>query len=94
MHEVNEEELSKCISTFKNEKAPDESKITIEHLKYGGNLTVIILTKLVNLIFQNAAIPNTWKSGIGCLILKTEVNRRKVQIPTAASLLQVLLGRS
>jgi hypothetical protein len=41
MQEVTEEELSECISTFKNEKAPDESKITIEHLKYGGNLTIL-----------------------------------------------------
>jgi hypothetical protein len=32
MQEVTEEELSECISTFKNGKAPDESKITIEHL--------------------------------------------------------------
>jgi hypothetical protein len=56
MHEVTEEELSNCISNFKNGKAPDESKITIEHFKYGGNLPVILLTKLVNLIFQNAAI--------------------------------------
>jgi hypothetical protein len=70
MHEVTEEELSNCISNFKNGKAPDESKITIEHFKYGGNLPVIILTKLVNLIFQNAAIPNTLKSGIGCPIFK------------------------
>jgi hypothetical protein len=37
MQEVTEEELSECISTFKNGKAQDESKITIEHLKYGGN---------------------------------------------------------
>jgi hypothetical protein len=37
MQEVTEEELSECISTFKNGKAPDESKITIEHLKYGGD---------------------------------------------------------
>ena len=70
MQEVTEEELSECISTFKNGKAPDESKITIEHLKYGGNLAVIILTKLVNLIFQNAEIPNTLKTGIGCPIFK------------------------
>jgi hypothetical protein len=34
MQEVTEEELSECISTFKNGKAQDESKITIEHLKY------------------------------------------------------------
>ena len=32
MQEVTEEELSECISTFKNGKSPDESKITIEHL--------------------------------------------------------------
>jgi hypothetical protein len=70
MHEVSEEELSKCISTFKNGKAPNESKITIEHLKYGGNLNVIILTKLVSLIFQNEEIPNTLKTGIGCPIFK------------------------
>jgi hypothetical protein len=42
MQEVTEEELSEFISTFKNGKAPDESKITIEHLKHGGNLTIII----------------------------------------------------
>jgi hypothetical protein len=40
MQEVTEEELSECISTFKNGKAQDESKITIEHLKYGGNSTI------------------------------------------------------
>jgi hypothetical protein len=85
----------KCISTFKNGKAPDESKITIEHLiKYGGNLIVIILTKVVNLIFQNAAIPNTLKTGIGCPIFKNGGKLKEDPNSYRALRSQVLLGRS
>lgn len=41
-------------------------------LQYGGNLLVLIVTRIVNLIFQNAEIPNALKSGIGCPVFKNE----------------------
>ena len=68
--EVTEDEVGKCILTFKNGKAPDESQVTIEHLKFGGNIIINILIKLVNIIFQNTTIPDVLKSGIGCPIFK------------------------
>jgi hypothetical protein len=37
--EVNENEVLKYIFSFKNGKAPDDSKVTSEHLKYGGHKT-------------------------------------------------------
>jgi hypothetical protein len=65
MQEVTEEELSECISTFKNGKAPDESKITIEHLKYRGNLTVIIQrhhSPALRKYYQRTAVLVEWLS--------------------------------
>ncbi|CAG2218880.1 unnamed protein product [Mytilus edulis] len=70
IQEVTEYELNKCILSFKNGKAPDVDKFTIEHLKYGGQTVVNILTKLINLIFKTVAVPNNLKIGIGCPLFK------------------------
>jgi hypothetical protein len=42
--EVNENEVLKYIFSFQNGKAPDESKVTSEHLKYGGQKLITVLT--------------------------------------------------
>jgi hypothetical protein len=68
--EVNESEVLKHIFSFKNGKAPDDSKVTSEHLKYGGQRIITVLTMLVNFIFQNKHIPPILKSGIACPIYK------------------------
>jgi hypothetical protein len=68
--EVNENEVLKYIFSFKNGKAPDDSKVTSEHLKYGGQKLITVLTMLVNFIFQNKHIPPILKSGIACPIYK------------------------
>ncbi|XP_063411607.1 uncharacterized protein LOC134694525 [Mytilus trossulus] len=70
IQEVTEYELNKCILSFKNGKAPDVDKFTIEHLKYGGQTVINILTKLINLIFKTVAVPNNLKIGIGCPLFK------------------------
>jgi hypothetical protein len=62
MTEVKENEVLKYIFSFKNGKAPDDSKVTSEHLKYGGQKLITVLTMLINFIFQNKHIPPILKS--------------------------------
>ena len=45
-------------------KAPDEHGITIEHLKYGGQPIVQLVSKSNNCIFENHYLPSNLKSGI------------------------------
>ncbi|CAG2242211.1 unnamed protein product [Mytilus edulis] len=68
---VNEDEVSDCILSFKNGKSPDETRVTSEHLKHGGQNLISILTILVNFIFQNIHIPTVLKNGIACPIFKS-----------------------
>jgi len=57
--------------SFKKGKAPDEHGITIEHLKYGGQPIVQLVTKLVNCIFENHYLPSNLKSGISYPVHKS-----------------------
>lgn len=68
--EVDESDIRTCILSFKNGKAPDETKMTVEHMKFGGDSVIFVLTKIVNLIFSTLCIPKTLKSGMGCPIYK------------------------
>ncbi|VDI24965.1 Hypothetical predicted protein [Mytilus galloprovincialis] len=61
---LSEDDVGKCIMSFKNGKAADEQGITIEHLKYGGQPVIKIIVKLVNFIFQHINLPSNLKSGI------------------------------
>ena len=65
-----EDEVRKTVLSFKNGKSADEENITAEHLKYGGDILISILTRLINFIFQTLDIPNFLKSGIATPILK------------------------
>ncbi|CAC5414421.1 unnamed protein product [Mytilus coruscus] len=67
---VNEDEVMDCIFSFKSGKAPDETRITSEHLKYRGQNLISILTILVNFIFNNIHISTVLKNGIACPIFK------------------------
>jgi hypothetical protein len=49
-------------------KTSDELDLTVEHLLYGGESVIYILTKIVNMVFSNTAIPDSLKGGIGCPI--------------------------
>ncbi|VDI14680.1 Hypothetical predicted protein [Mytilus galloprovincialis] len=64
------EEVKKTVLSFKNGKSPDEENITAEHVKFGGQTLISILTNIINFIFQNLDIPSLLKSGIACPILK------------------------
>lgn len=65
-----EETVRKTIRSFKNGKSADEDCITVEHLKYGGDTLISILTTVINFIFQNIDIPTFLKSGIATPVLK------------------------
>ncbi|CAC5420707.1 unnamed protein product [Mytilus coruscus] len=67
---VNEDEVMDCIFSFKNGKVPDETRFTSEHLKYGGQNLISMLTILVNFIFHNIHIPTVLKNDITCPIFK------------------------
>jgi hypothetical protein len=68
IHEISKEGVKKCILSFKNGKTSDELDLTVEHLLYGGESVIYILTKIVNMVFSNTAIPDSLKGGIGCPI--------------------------
>jgi hypothetical protein len=50
---------------IKLKKTSDELDLTVEHLLYGGESVIYILTKIVNMVFSNTAIPDSLKGGIG-----------------------------
>ncbi|CAC5358564.1 unnamed protein product [Mytilus coruscus] len=75
------EEVKKTVLSFKNGKSPDEENITAEHVKFGGQTLISILTNIINFIFQNLDIPSLLKSGIACPILKKK-KKKRIQTPT------------
>ena len=58
----------KVFYLLKMKKTSDELDLTVEHLLYGGESVIYILTKVVNMVFSNTAIPDSLKGGIGCPI--------------------------
>ena len=58
----------KVFYLLKMKKTSDELDLTVEHLLYGGESVICILTKIVNMVFSNTAIPDSLKGGIGCPI--------------------------
>ena len=58
----------KVFYLLKMKKTSDELDLTVEHLLYGGESVIYILTKIVNMVFSNTAIPDSLKGGIGCPI--------------------------
>ena len=79
IHDISKEEVKKCVSSFKNGKASDELDLTVEHLKFGGESVICILTKIVNMVVSNTAIPDSLKGEIGCPIYKMEGNQKMIQ---------------
>lgn len=69
---INTTEVSETIESLRNGKAADNMNISSEHLKYGGQHLHIILTFLINMIFQLCTLPESFR-----LATATPVYKRK-----------------
>ena len=57
---------------MKNGKAADSAGICSEHLKYGGETLVHVLTKLINLIFRHCTLPELFEMGLVSPVFKNK----------------------
>jgi hypothetical protein len=98
---VNTQEVTECIKQLKNKKAPGWDQITAEHIKYGGQALVNMLTCLFNGMIQYEIIPQHLKLGVIIPIPKGDKdstimgnNRGITLLPVIGKLLEkVLLER-
>ncbi|CAG2230135.1 unnamed protein product [Mytilus edulis] len=67
---VSEKEVVQIINSLKNGKAPDASRVTCEHLKFGGKTLSYVLTSIITFSFSNHIIPTVFKNGLACPVFK------------------------
>ena len=61
---VTVDEVKKQIHKMKRRKAPGWDRITPEHLKYSGSMTMNAITWLINLIIRVEIMPSHFKKGL------------------------------
>ncbi|VDI71276.1 Hypothetical predicted protein [Mytilus galloprovincialis] len=69
---VSENLVKEVICQLKNGKAADSAGICSEHLKYGGETLVHVLTKLINLIFRHCNLPELFEMGLVSPVFKNK----------------------
>ena len=62
--EITEEEVLKCLSKLKLNKACSSDMILNEFLKFSETKMLTAFTKFFNLVFSSGLIPNEWSQGI------------------------------
>ena len=65
-----EEEIKRVVQTLKNGKAPGVDQITAELLKADTESTCVELRLLFDLLWREKKLPEQWKQGLICKILK------------------------
>ena len=58
------EEVSGAVSRLKGKKAPGPDGVMAEHLKFGGEVFVIWLMRILNAVIELEAIPEVLKRGV------------------------------
>jgi sorting nexin-29 len=66
------QEIERCVRKIKNNRAPGEDNVVAEFIKYGGTDITDAIHKLINIIWELECMPECWKTGIICPILKKE----------------------
>ncbi|CAC5379464.1 unnamed protein product [Mytilus coruscus] len=69
---VSESLVKEVICQLKNGKAADSAGICSEHLKYGGETLVHVLTKLIDLIFRHCTLPEFFEMGLVSPVFKNK----------------------
>lgn len=69
---VDKKSVNEVISSLINGKDPDSAGISGEHLKYGGETLLSVLTDLIHSIavFESCTIPALIKLGLVCPVFK------------------------
>ena len=68
-------EVEEIICRLKDSKAPGADCITNEHVKYGGKLLAVYITRLFEMIIRFEYVPRMFKIGIIIPIPKGDKNR-------------------
>jgi hypothetical protein len=66
----NMEEVAEAVNQLKNGRVPGEGQLTAELLKYGGLEYITHLHSLISKIWEREVMPEEWKTGLICRILK------------------------
>ena len=61
---ISEKEVSSAIRSLNKGKSPDIYNICAEHLSYGADAVIPILTKLLNIMWQLGTVPDSQKLGV------------------------------
>lgn len=70
IEEPSRQEITRRIHKLKNNKAPGEDNVTAELVKYGGEVMIDAIHKLICTIWETEKMPEGWSMGILCPIYK------------------------
>jgi hypothetical protein len=74
VHRIQESEIKDALKRLKEGKVMGPNEIPIEVWRSLGDVTIVWLTKLFNIIFRSNKIPNEWRRSILVPIFKNKEN--------------------
>ncbi len=85
-----QDEVAEAINSLNNNKAPDIFGITAEHLKYGGEMLVNCITRLLNIYSSSEHVPQLIKLGILTPIFKKKGKKQDAKNYRGITVLPIL----
>jgi hypothetical protein len=71
---IQESEMKEALKLMKTDKALGPDDISIEVWRFLGDVAIVRLTKLFNIIFRSNKMPDEWRRSILVLIFKNKGN--------------------